>query len=283
VSCWPRLPARTRNGRPGAHHGCVSGIGKAFAEGLAAEGYDLIVVGRREGRLRAVADSLRDVVVRVVVADLSTDDGIDATAEVCAGESLTMLVNNAGVDHYMPMADLSAGQARELIHVKTVAPTMLTRAALPGMIARGAGSIINIAGMLAFSGPALAAPARSQRAIYTGTLAGTVATTQTLHAELDGTGVGAHVVCPGIVATEFHEVQGMDLSALPRMSAEDVVTASLSGVAKGETIIAPGVEDASLLAALFDAELAAFHGQSSTLASRYRTHDGEPLNPKDLP
>jgi short-subunit dehydrogenase len=254
--------------------GASSGIGKAFAQRLAAAGHDLVVVGRRVDRLQALVNALPDATVRVVAADLSTDDGIDAVADICASEPLTMLVNNAGVAHYMPMADLSASQARELIHVKTVAPTMLTRAALPGMIARGAGSIVNIAGMLAFSGPALAAPVQSQRAIYTGTLAGTVATTQTLHAELEGTGVGAHVVCPGIVATEFHEVQGMDLSALPRMSAEDVVTATLSGVDQGETIIAPGVEDDSLLAALFDAELAAFHGQSSTLASRYRTHDG---------
>ncbi len=263
--------------------GASSGIGQAFAEGLAAEGYDLIVVGRRVDRLRALAQRLSDVTVRVVVADLSTDEGIDAVATICAGEPLTMLVNNAGLAHYMPMADLSAMQARELIHVKTVAPTMLTRAALPGMIARGTGNIINIAGMLAFSGPAPAVPAQGQRAVYAGTLAGTVAMTQTLRTELGGTGVSAHVICPGIVATEFHEVQGMDLSALPRMSARDVVTASLSGIAQGETVIAPGVQDTGLLDAVFETELAAFHGQSPTLASRYRTHDGGPLDLKDLP
>jgi short-subunit dehydrogenase len=78
------------------------------------------------------------------------------------------------------------------------------------------------------------------------------------------------VVCPGIVATEFHTVQGMDLSGLPRMSAEDVVTAALAGVSLGETVIAPGVEDYDLLETVFKADLAAFGGQGPAIAARYR-------------
>ncbi len=250
--------------------GASSGIGAAFARRLAADGYDLIVVGRREDRLTALAASLTGVRVEVLVADLATDTGIDTVAEVCATRPLTMLVNNAGVAHYMPMAQLPADKARELLHVKVVAPTMLTRAALPGMLDRGHGTLINVAGMLAFAGPAPAAPPQGQRATYVGTLAATVAMTQTLHAELAGTGVSAHVVCPGIVATEFHEVQGMDLSAAPRMSAADVVTAALAGVALGEVVTAPGVEDTTLLDTVFAADLAAFTGQSKDLATRYR-------------
>lgn len=249
--------------------GASSGIGKAFAERLAADGHDLIVVARREDRLTALAASLPSVAVQVVAADLSTDEGIERVAELCASQPLTMLVNNAGVAHYMPLAELPAEKARALLTVKVVAPTMLTRAALSGMIGRGAGTIVNVAGMLAFSGPAPAAPPQGQRAVYAGTLAGMVAMSQTLHAELVGTGVNVHVVCPGIVATEFHEVQGMDLSAIPRMSAADVVTAALAGIEQGEVVSAPGVEDDTLLDAVFGADLAAFHGQSPHLASRY--------------
>jgi short-subunit dehydrogenase len=249
--------------------GASSGIGKAFAERLAADGHDLIVVGRRQERLEALAASLPDVKVQVVAADLSTDDGIDAVAELCAGQPLTMLVNNAGVAHYMPMAELPAAKARELVQVKVVAPTMLTRAALPGMVARGAGTIVNVAGMIAFAGPAPASQ-MPRRAVYAGTLAHIVALSQTLHAELEGTGVNVHVVCPGVVATEFHEVQGLDLSAVPRMSAPDVVTAALAGIQLGEVVSAPGVEDYRLLDAVFGADLAAFAGQSPQLASRYR-------------
>ncbi len=250
--------------------GASSGIGRAFAQRLAAEGYSLVVVGRRRDRLEELAESLPDVAVQVVVADLATDEGIDAVAAICAAQPVSTLVNNAGVAHYMPLADLPAATAREILAVKVVAPTLLTRAALAGMLERGEGTIINVAGMIAFSGPAPASAPQGQRAVYAGTLAGIVASTQTLHAELEGTGVRVHVVCPGIVATEFHTVQGMDLSAVPRMTPEDVVTAALAGIELGEVVSAPGVEDYGLLSAVFDADLAAFHGQSPVLASRYQ-------------
>lgn len=249
--------------------GASSGIGRAFAERLAAAGNDLIVVARRKDRLEELARSLSGVNVEVVAADLATDQGIDAVAELCATRPLTMLVNNAGLAHYMPTWELPAAKARELVQVKVAAPTLLTRAALPGMLARGAGTIVSVAGMLAFSATA-PVPERQGRAVYVGTLAHTVAMTQSLHAELTGAPIKVHVVCPGIVATEFHEVQGMDLSALPRMSAADVVTAALAGLDRGEVVSAPGVEDHGLLEAVFGADLAAFGGQSAQLASRYR-------------
>jgi short-subunit dehydrogenase len=249
--------------------GASSGIGAAFAKRLAADRYDLIVVGRRVDRLEELATSLPDVAVEVVGADLSTDDGIALVASLCAARPLTMLVNNAGVAHYMPMADLPPDKARELTHVKVVAPTMLTRAAIPGMLSRGSGTIVNVAGMIAFAGPA-APMSGSGRAIYAGALAFEVAMSQTLSAELQGTGLQVQVVCPGVVATEFHTVQGMDLSAIPRMTAEDVVTASLRGLELGEVVCAPGVEDYGLLQSVFDADLGAFGGQSPRLATRYR-------------
>jgi hypothetical protein len=181
-----------------------------------------------------------------------------------------MLVNNAGVAHYMPITELSADKARELVHVKVVAPPMLIRAAAPGMVARGDGTIVNVAGMLAFSGPAPQAHVPG-RATYTGTLAFLVAMTQALHEELQPQGLRIQALCPGIVATEFHERQGMDLSSVPRMSAADVVTASLRGLELGEVVCAPGVEDSSLLDSVVRADLAAFSGQSTQLAQRYRT------------
>ncbi|MEU5261498.1 SDR family NAD(P)-dependent oxidoreductase [Amycolatopsis sp. NPDC021455] len=249
--------------------GATSGIGRAFAGRLAADGYDLILTGRREDRLKEFADAHPDVEVRTVVADLSTDDGVDTVAAICATEPLTMLVNNAGVAHYVPLADLPAAKARELVHVKVAAPTMLTRAAVTGMRERGEGTIVNVAGMIAFSGPADSS-VMPRRAVYAGSLAFLVALSQTLSAELAGTGVRVQVLCPGVVATEFHERQGLDLSAVPRMTADDVVTAGLRGLELGEVVTAPGVEDTGLLDAVFRADLAAFGGQSPELASRYR-------------
>jgi short-subunit dehydrogenase len=249
--------------------GASSGIGKAFALRLAADGYDLVAVARRPDRLEELAASVTNVRVQPFVADLSTDQGIAAVAEVCASQPLTMLVNNAGVAHYMPITQLPAEKATELVHVKVVAPTMLVRAAVPGMIARGEGTIINVAGMIAFSGPAQQTQL-PRRAVYAGTLAHLVAMTQVLHEELKSEGLKIQVVCPGVVATEFHERQGLDLSAVARMSAEDVVTASLRGLELGEVVCAPGVEDTRLLEAVFQADLNAFGAQSPELAKRYR-------------
>ena len=164
--------------------GASSGIGRVFAQRLGADGYNLIVVGRRRDRLEELVAMLPNVKVHPLVADLGTDVGVEAVAAACAREELTMLVNNAGVAHYMPFAELPARKASELLHIKVVAPTMLARAAVPSMIARGDGTIINVSGMLAFSGPAPIEKLPLRRAVYTGTLAYIVALSQALHEEL---------------------------------------------------------------------------------------------------
>jgi short-subunit dehydrogenase len=230
--------------------GASSGIGRAFARRLGADGYNLVVVGRRRDRLEELVAALPNVDVRLLVADLGTD---------------------AGIAHYMPFTELPADKANELLHVKVMAPTMLARAAAPGMVARGEGTIINVSGMLAFSGPAPLEKLPLRRAVYTGTLAHIVALSQVLHEELKSQGLRIQALCPGVVATEFHERQGLDLSAMPRMSADDVVTASLRGLAMGEVVCAPGVEKFDLLDAVFKADLAAFAAQAPQLAERYRT------------
>lgn len=248
--------------------GATSGIGKAFAARFAAEGYDLILTGRNRDALQSFAESHPQNKIRILAADLSTSAGIDAVAGVCASAALTMLVSNAGVAHYMPFVELPVEKMREVLHVKTIAPTMLARAAIDGMKARQNGCIINVAGMIAFSGPGPASM-MPRRTVYGGALAYLVSMTQLLGTKLEGTGVKVQVLCPGVVATEFHARQGMDLSTIPRMSAEDVVTASLKGLELGEIVTAPGVQDASLLDSVFKADLLAFGGQQAQLATRY--------------
>lgn len=144
------------------------------------------------------------------------------------------------------------------------------RAAVPGMVTRGEGTIINVSGMLAFSGPAFLEQLALRRAVYTGTLAHLLALSQALHEELKPYGLRVQVLCPGVVATEFHQRQGLDLSTVQRMSADDVVTASLRGLELGEVVCAPGVDQSGLLDAVFHADLAAFEAQAPHLAARYQ-------------
>ncbi|MGL9724478.1 SDR family NAD(P)-dependent oxidoreductase [Sodalis sp. (in: enterobacteria)] len=249
--------------------GASSGIGLSFARRLAARGYPLIVVGRRQQRLDALATEFPAVNIRPVVADLACAAGIVAVAELCRREPLTLLINNAGVAHYMPFTTLPPEKASELLQVKCIAPTLLAHAAAPGMVARSGGTLINVAGMLAFGATAPLGQAPG-RAIYVAALAHLVSMSLALHEELGSAGLRVQALCPGIVATEFHERQGMDLSALARMSADDVVIASLRALDLGEVLCAPGVENATLLADVCKANLAAFGAQSPQLAARYR-------------
>src|SRR5215467_2308453 len=136
--------------------GASSGIGLAYAERLAAAGHDLVVVARREERLRELAARLEadhGVAVETLTADLGRPADVQRVCAEIGSRELDLLVNNAGLAHYMPFAELPPAQAEELVHVNVLAPVLLTRAAVTGMVDRGRGSIVNVASLLAFSGP----------------------------------------------------------------------------------------------------------------------------------
>jgi short-subunit dehydrogenase len=253
--------------------GASAGLGQSYAVELAKAGHDLIVVARRRERLAALAQRLSaayQAEIEELVADLATPAGVDAVAARAAAAPLDLLVNNAGFGGYRRFVELDPKVADDLLSVHIRAVVQVSRAALPGMVARKQGGIINVASLLAFSGTVTDSffPAR---AVYAGAKAFLVTFTQILAAELAGTGVRANVFLPGVVATEFHEVQGMDLSKVPRMSADDAARASLAGLRLGEVLTAPGMEDASPLEKIAEAQRAALGNARSTApASRYR-------------
>lgn len=261
--------------------GASAGIGEAFAERLAADGYDLIVTARRRERLEGLAERLGKKTgadVQVIVADLADADDRAALERAVAGDDrLTMLINNAGFGGYRPFVELDPNVAQELIDVHVTATVRLTRAALPGMVARNRGAIVNIASMLAFSAP-LPAPPLPNRVVYAAAKSFMVTFTQILASELAGTAVRAMVCCPGAVKTEFHDVQGMDMTGRPRMSSEDVVTATLKGLELGEVVCIPVLEDASAVDRVGEAQLGILAGSPPPIpgapppeiASRYR-------------
>jgi uncharacterized protein len=262
--------------------GASAGIGEAFAERLARDGYDLILVARRGDRLESIAERLAKesgAGIEVFALDLTNAADLAKLEKAAASDDgLSLLINNAGFGGYCPFVELDPRVAEELIDVHVTATVRLTRAALPGMIARGRGAIVNIASLLAFSGTIPADPL-PHRATYAAAKSFMVTFTQTLAGELAGTGVRAMVCCPGVVKTEFHEVQGMDLSHVPRMSSEDIVTATLAGLELGEVVCVPALEDASLVdkvgetqrALLGGASVGGRGGPGPQLATRYRT------------
>lgn len=232
--------------------GASSGIGEAFAERLAGDGWDLALVARRADRLEQLAARLgqaHGVEVRAIAADLSDPARVEALSAEIAELPLGLLVNNAALAHYMPFAELPAAAARELVQLDVLAPVLLTRAAVGGMVARGEGAVVNVASLLAFSG-AWERDYLPKRAVYAASKSFLVTFTQILAAELRDTGVRAQVVCPGLVRSEFHTRQGLDMSAVPRMEPDAVVTASLHDLERGVVVSIPGAPDDEALTAI---------------------------------
>ena len=264
--------------------GASSGIGAVFAERLARDGYDLVIVARRRDKLEALAQRLKKgrhsaagdqtpASVEVLVADLSKPGDLRTMEKhILEDKDLELLVNNAGFGGYMPFVQLDPDKAEELINLQVLAITRLTRAALPGMIARGKGAVINVSSRLAFSG-SLGLGHLPKRATYVGAKAFINAFSQLLHSELEGTGVQVQALCPGVVPTEFHQKVGADVNNFPPaivMKAENVVDASLAALKTGEVICIPALDDMSLLTQIQESERRLFEStRTGNLARRY--------------
>lgn len=253
--------------------GASSGIGRSYAERLASNGMDVVLVARRMEPLNALKRELErgGARVRSIVADLARAEDVQRLGTELATLPVELLVNNAGVAHYMPFAQLPVERARELVDVNALAPVLLTRAVIPGMVERGRGAVINVASLLAFSGAARA-PQLPQRAVYAATKAFLVTFTEILAAELAGSGVKIQVVCPGVVRSEFHSRQGIDMSQVPRMEPDQIVTASLSDLERGVVVSIPAMPDESAKTRFDDAASALLGvARRTELPERYRT------------
>ena len=245
--------------------GASSGIGEAYAERLAADGWDLVLVARRRDRLEQVAGRLTAAHgVSAVVLDVDLADSVQLEA-LCAESAdlpLALLVNNAALAHYKAFATLPAREAQELVRLNVLAPVMLSQAVIPGMVERAEGAVINVASLLAFSG-SWDRPFLPKRAVYAAGKSFLLTFTQILAGELEGSGVRAQVVCPGVVRSEFHTRQGLDMSEVPRMEPASVVEASLADLERGVVVSIPGAED--------DAALRAIEAASAALVPSTRT------------
>ena len=220
--------------------GASAGIGEAFARALAAQQHDLVLVARRRDRLDALAKELSErhhVAAATRVADLSEDSELGELAESVASDPPDLLVNNAGFGTVGAFAELDLERELEQIRLNVVALVRLTRAALPGMLARGRGGIVNVSSLAGES-------AGPFNATYAATKAYVTSFSESLHEEVRGTGVVVQALLPGFTRTEFQEVAGMDPGSVPAfawMSPEQVVAASLAALSRGDAICIPGL------------------------------------------
>ncbi|MEE9263354.1 MAG: SDR family oxidoreductase, partial [Vicinamibacteria bacterium] len=176
--------------------GASSGIGRALAELLAKDKYDLVLVARREDRLQALQKEWSErysIAVRVVAMDLAAHTSPPKLFDALEGNNIDVLINNAGFASYGPFARSNTANEMEIIQVNVTTLTHLTRLFLPQMIERGQGRIMNIASTAAFvPGPLMA--------VYYATKAYVLSFSEALAEELRGSGVTVTAYCPGPVA-----------------------------------------------------------------------------------
>jgi short-subunit dehydrogenase len=253
--------------------GASAGIGAVYADRLARRGYDLILVARNAPRLASVAQRLARQTgrsVETIVADLADKTDLERVAAILrANERIALLVNNAGLGATAPLVASDPAALDEMIAVNVAALTRLTHAAVPGFVARGAGTIINIASVVAVAPELL-------NGVYGGTKAFVLAFSQSLQHELAAKGVRVQAVLPGATATEFWDKSGRPVHTLPAaivMSAEDMVDAALAGLDQGELVTIPALPDQAEWDR-FDAARRAMSGRlSSAIAAPRYTRD----------
>lgn len=219
--------------------GASSGIGAAFADRLAADGRDLVLVARDADRLQAAANRYRDlgVAVEVLPADLSEAGERGRVTARLADPDLApvdLLVNNAGLALGSGFLDSAPADLARQLQVNVASVLELTRAALPGMVDRGAGAVVNVASVAGFLA--------GRGSTYPADKAWVISFTEGVAASLQGTGARAMVLCPGYVRTEFHERAGIDVGGRRGplwLEASQVVDEALADLDRGRVVSVP--------------------------------------------
>jgi short-subunit dehydrogenase len=222
--------------------GATSGIGAEYARRFGREGYDLILTGRREAKIKALADEIsheNNVNVEVVLIELSDTAEVKKFLKRIKDRDIDVLVNNAGFGtrRYFYKEPLQIQE--DMVAVNILCVMKLTYAILPRMLAKGSGTIINVSSAGAF----ISTP---NEATYVGTKAFLRAFSEALYYELIGTGVKVQAVCPGLTKTDMPirlgvpEDQMVDRGLSKWISPEEVVDASLRCLKSNRVVCIPG-------------------------------------------
>lgn len=218
--------------------GATVGIGAAFAELLARENHDLVLVARDLSRLNERADAWRNsygVEVEVIQADLTRDEDIRRIEFRLQNLSrpVEVLVNNAGFGINKSFLVSESSEEIALLDVLVTTPMRLMHAVLPKMKERDSGTIINISSVAGWIAGGSYSAAKSYLTVLT----------ESLHTELSRTNINIHALCPGFTRTEFHQRGGMKMGAVPSwlwLNADEVVSHAWRSAQSGKAISVPG-------------------------------------------
>jgi hypothetical protein len=254
--------------------GASAGLGREFAEQLAAEGHDLVLVARDRSRLRSVADELRTrhgVAVEVLPADLADRAELQRVADRVADQQrpVDLLVNNAGFGQRKDFLVNDVEEEQRAVDLMVGAVMVLSQAAGRAMRERRRGAILNVSSVAAFTAMGHYSAIKS----YVNVLSEGLAT------ELSGYGVTVTAVCPGFTRTEFHDRAGMNMSRLPEalwLDAPTVVRESLQAVRAGEVVAVPSLPYKGVVAVLRVAPRRVTRRVAGALSSRRRGAAGRP-------
>ncbi len=225
--------------------GASSGIGAELARVLAARGHDLVLTARGVAQLEALAGELtakHGIRAEAIAADLADPAGAGRLTAALAERDLEIdvLVNNAGIGMHGAFAEGDPKTQLDLLQVNVASLTHLTRLLLPGMLARRAGRILNVASTAAFvPGPFMA--------VYYASKAYVLSLSVALSNELAATGVTVTALCPGPTRTRFQTTAGVDRAKLFRgggvMEAAEVARWGYQGMMAGKPIVVPGLRN----------------------------------------
>ena len=219
--------------------GASSGIGTELARGLARRGYPLLLVARRKERMDELAGELRDqysVGAEVQALDLSDPAARQQLSERLRSEQIAGLCNSAGFGTSGVFRNLPVERESEEVVLNSLTLMELTHAALPGMVERGAGAVLNIASIAGFQ-------PMPYMAVYSATKAFVQTFSEAVHEELSGTGVSVTVLCPGPVPTEWGEIANAERFSISiaQVSPHDVAEAAIAGMVDGKRSVVPGL------------------------------------------